>query len=688
MSHVTEPREAEPAPAEAPRPARGLPVGRGARWVDASGALLPAALVVFFTLQAGGFFADSTGVAACVLALALALRVTLGHRPFGSLTRPVEIALAALAAYAAWTLASVLWSHAPGRALIEFNRTLLYGLCLLFASTLAWNAGRLKWALRSLTVAIYGACVIGWASRVLPEIVAPRPGAAEDRLSHPLTYWNAQGLFATLGVLLATHLACSRSEPRWVRALGAAAVPAMASTLFLTFSRGAILALLIGLIAFVVLLRSRALVIGALSVLPPTAMAVLITYDADEFATSAGLSRQAVEQGHDVALGIALCTLGGLWLSFAATRWIDRPLHRIALPAAARRPARIAAALSAVLVLVVAPLALGAPGYVSRQYDRFVKGTETIATDQRDRLLNPGNNGRIDHWRVAMDTWREQPLTGTGAGTYQNAWNQDRRIHLNVRDAHSLYAETLSDLGLVGFALLMAALLSVAAGAVWRGQRRRRSEGVDASADAVLVAIFVAWGIHAGLDWIWEMPAITAWVFALAGIALASTVPRGIPAAPGRPVRVAVGLGCLVLAVIPFQVAASERALHQSVRAFGANPRDCPRAIDRALASLESVGARPEPWEILAYCDIGAGQPRLAVDAALNAVRRDPKNWTYRYTLALVQGVAGDDPRPSARRALALNPRSTLAEQAVKKFREATRADWPDVARTLQLPAS
>ncbi len=47
--------------------------------------------------------------------------------------------------------------------------------------------------------------------------------------------------------------------------------------------------------------------------------------------------------------------------------------------------------------------------------------------------------------------------------------------------------------------------------------------------------------------------AVTIGVFALGGIALAARVPAGIAAAPGRTVRVLIGLGCLALAVLPVQ---------------------------------------------------------------------------------------------------------------------------------------
>ena len=63
-------------------------------------------------------------------------------------------------------------------------------------------------------------------------------------------------------------------------------------------------------------------------------------------------------------------------------------------------------------------------------------------------------------------------------------------------DAHSLYLETLAELGLVGLALLVLAL----APPLVAGFR-----GVEAAATGGYVAFL----IHAGLDWDWELPAVT-----------------------------------------------------------------------------------------------------------------------------------------------------------------------------------
>jgi hypothetical protein len=69
-------------------------------------------------------------------------------------------------------------------------------------------------------------------------------------------------------------------------------------------------------------------------------------------------------------------------------------------------------------------------------------------------------------------------------------------VPVSVRDAHSLYLETLAELGLLGLALLGLALAPPLL-AAFRG------------ASAAAAGGYVAFLVHAGLDWDWELPAVT-----------------------------------------------------------------------------------------------------------------------------------------------------------------------------------
>ena len=77
-----------------------------------------------------------------------------------------------------------------------------------------------------------------------------------------------------------------------------------------------------------------------------------------------------------------------------------------------------------------------------------------------DRLLSTSTSFRSDYWRVAGRMVRDDPVLGAGAGGFERTWLRERPALLFVRDAHDLYLETLAELGAVGLALLLVALLA------------------------------------------------------------------------------------------------------------------------------------------------------------------------------------------------------------------------------------
>ena len=297
--------------------------------------------------------------------------------------------------------------------------------------------------------------------------------------------------------------------------------------------------------------------------------------------------------------------------------------------------------------------------------------------DQRSRLADPANNGRLDQWRIALDGFEEEPLHGEGAGTYRLQWVRERPEPRPVNDAHSLYLEALDELGLVGATLLVVVVLAALGGVA------ARIRGAQRAAYAAAFATSLAWAIHAGIDWDWEMPVVTVWFFAAvgAGLAFAARSPRWRPPRLGR---VLLGLGIAGLAVAPALVAVSQVRLNRSVEAFERG--DCAAAIDAALASTEAMNVRPEPFEVLGYCDARLGDPRLGERAMRAGLRRDPGNWELHYGLAIVRGAGGRDPRPALRAARRLNPRGILVSREALRVPNGSRREWRRWASTARLP--
>jgi hypothetical protein len=251
------------------------------RLLTGLGALLPAGLVAYLSFNSGGYFAGSTSFAALVLALALLVRIIAAEDPFAGFGLAVAIGAAALMLFGAWVLLSSSWSGSSARALIEFNRVLLYVLAVLLFGSLPRSTERVRWMVWALVAAIAAVCLAGFLTRVMPDVFKIAPAAQRERLGYPIGYWNALGLLAALGSVLAAHLTCSSKEPAVVRVLGAAVLPLLATTLLFTFSRGPLAAVVVGVVVYIVLGRPRALLSGLIAVVPATAIAVVAAYDAD-----------------------------------------------------------------------------------------------------------------------------------------------------------------------------------------------------------------------------------------------------------------------------------------------------------------------------------------------------------------------------------------------------------------------
>ena len=560
---------------------------------------LPGLATAWLGFRAGGFFPGQVGLVGLTLALVLVGRITLASKPFEGWSSALALGSGALAGLAVWTLASAVWSDAPARALAEFDRTLLYGLVLVLTGSAAARIGDLSMLLRWAAAAFAAIALAGLLTRLLPDTFTIGAQFLPERVSFPLTYWNAMGIACAVGALLTLHLTSSGREPRGVQVVAAAMLAPIAVTLYLTFSRGAIWVLPIGFVLYAVLAQPRGLVSGLLAGGIPAAIATKIAYGNELLARADyDSSAAAASQGRHVALVVLLCALAAAGLRYAA-RPLDRWLDRIEIS----REVKLVLAGGFVVALLVGAALARAPQRIADARETFTRGQYmTYSSDLRTRLTSAVDNGRIDNWRVAIDGFDAQPFHGTGAGTYRITWDHDRPAPpVKVNDGHSLYLETMSELGIVGLVLLLTALGTMLVGGLVRLLR-----GEERYAHGAFVATGTMLAIHAGIDWDWEMPALFVWLFGAGGVVLAARRPRF--GELGRLPRVISALAVLVLAMTPALFAYSQGPLDRAVTAFG--DRDCKTAIDDALTATERFGTRPEPWMVVGYCDAATASTR------------------------------------------------------------------------------
>src|SRR3954454_9255487 len=309
--------------------------------------LAPAALTLFLCFRAGGFFAGITGLTAAVLAVALAVYVTVAPRPFAGVSAWGLVSAAGLVCFAVWILISVRWSDAAGRAVMEFDRALLYLLVLVLFGLVARRAGGLGLLLRWVGLAVAVVALAALLTRLLPEQLPTGGGVSIERLQFPLSYWNALGIVCVLGLVLNLRLSAAIREPAWARLAGAATIPVLVPTLYFTFSRGAILAAVIGVGLLVLLGPTRGMLSALIAAAPTAIYAGYEAYGADRLAKIAFSSAAAKPQAHHLLVVVVVCVLAALALR-ALCLLLDRRLRAL------RAPAVRAPVVLAVAVVVIA----------------------------------------------------------------------------------------------------------------------------------------------------------------------------------------------------------------------------------------------------------------------------------------------------------------------------------------------
>ena len=149
------------------------------------------------------------------------------------------------------------------------------------------------------------------------------------------------------------------------------------------------------------------------------------------------------------------------------------------------------------------------------------------------------HNIRWTYWRLALDDYRGHPFLGSGAGSFGRYWAMHAHARRGALDAHSLYVEALAELGPVGLALVAVFLAAVLA-AAWK-----RTGGT-----APVVGAFLAYAVHTGIDWDWELPAVTLVGVALAGLLLVRARDESRPAPLSQRSQLALAVAAVALAVV------------------------------------------------------------------------------------------------------------------------------------------
>jgi hypothetical protein len=593
--------------------------------------------VVPLAASDGGYWPTAwswtTLVFSWVAVLALLLRDAVRISP---LERVFVLLVAALSL---WIVASLLWTSSTSRTVLEVERVLAY-LAVIVAVVVVLRRWSYRLFLGGIWAGIVVVCSYALATRLFPERLGVFDPVAGYRLSEPLGYWNALGIFAGLGVLLAFGLA-SRSDSLVVRCLAAASLLVLLPTVYFTFSRASWIALGVGLVsAILVDPRRLQLVTGALAFAAAPALGVALAYRSDALTRLGSTLEEASSDGHRLALALfGLALVNGLVaLGLAVSE------RRLSISTRMRRTYGLILAVVALVAIAAAFARFGSPPtLVRRVHDSILRPAPETPGNLNQRLFNLSSRGRVKGWKVAREDAADHRLLGSGAGTFELYWLHHRPSQMKIRDAHSLYLETLAELGPGGLVILIGALAVPIAGAI----KARRHALVPAALGA-----YVAYLVHAGVDWDWEMTAVTI-IALLCGIAaLISGRSDGDEPLSRRWRLALVGLP-LVLAAVAFIGVNGNGAL--------ANAREEANASHWSASEAEADKARTwmpwssDPWQLAGEAQLARGDLAAARHSFLAAIDKDPND------SELWQGLAYASRGPARREAvvhaLRLNPR-------------------------------
>lgn len=615
----------------------------------------PLAVALLLAYRDGGYFLSSWGIAAVAMLGALATTVLVREGDLGG-----RLGLAAVAAWAllaAWQGVSALWSYEPAASTEAMGLTLLYGATFALVLAAAPGARELR---RILDLALLGAVVVSLTAlgaRLLPGLIS---GDDNGRLSTPLTYWNNLALIFAFGFIIAVGIAADPSRGRLARMTAAAAVPMFPLGILFTQSRGGLLVLIVGSLALLALAPGRIETACMLAIAGCTCVPLMIFASGRDALSPNRVTLEPHEaEGRQVALALVgaavVCALGALAVG---------PVSR--LLAQGRRRVVVGGSLGAVaLVLLVAvliarPPAGGPVDWADRQFQEF-KRYDPRARDNAvtvaDKLAVSAGSGRWQNWSVAADQFTESPIVGTGAGDFRFRWAAERDIDVSVRNAHSLYLETLGDSGLVGIVLLLLPLAAVGA-AVGLSLRRRRIPPPLARDLAIVSAAGAAVALHVAGDWGWQMPAVVlpAIVLGAAALTASRTDLRPSPAAGRAPRWAIAGLSVVAILLLAGPIAASGRL---DVARRHAASGDLTGALSRARSavSLDPQSAEARALEANVLSDLG--RPAQADAAFGQAVARSPRDWSIYadWATALIGRGNVAAARVLITRAVELNPR-------------------------------
>ena len=624
-----------------------------------AGYALPFLLVLYLALEGGGYDAVVRGEVGIAVWWIVLVGAAIGVMPAARLSRAAWGALGLIAAFAIWAGLSIGWSESAERSSAELARLASYAGIFALALAAQGRDG-LRRTLGGVAAAIAVVSLLALASRLHPawfpaDEAAAAIEEARNRLNYPLNYWNGLAALIAIGMPPIIYFAWG-ARHLVARALAAAVVPAMSVAIFFTLSRAGAGAFLAAAVVLVALHPRRLSLIPTVVNVGVGSVLAVAAASQREGLTDAVGSAAAAQQG-DEMFAVMLVICAGVGLVQAAVGLADRYELGPRIPSPSRR-ATLRLTVAGLIAVTALALAAGVPGELSDRWEEFKN--PTVAEDSGSaRFDSASGNGRYQLWDGAFEASSTEPLTGIGAGGYELFYAREGDRPGFVRDAHSLFLETLAELGVVGLLLIGGGLLVIVATAVRRAARARPDLRPLFGA---IAASTVAFTISVAVDWTWELTVVPVAFLLLAAAALGARG-EGVdaeeqPAAPGpRIALIVLAIAAMVVIAIPLATTNAVRASQNAVERS-----QLPVALEdaRTATEIQSYAATPRLQEALVL-EL-SGDLDAAAASARRATQDEPTNWATWMVLSRLEARRGavDESIAAYQEARRLNPRSAL----------------------------
>ncbi|MFH1170981.1 MAG: O-antigen ligase family protein [bacterium] len=351
-----------------------------------------------------------------------------------------------------------------------------------------------------------------------------------------------------------------------------------------------------------------------------------------------------------------------LLVTFSVTAWVAVLFGCITWWFAAKRPLprRRTTGSAIVAVVVLAMVVLGLRWMRLGSFSRAVSLTETLTVASGETSINQRWNFLLSTWHMFLD----RPWIGGGYNTWGVLEPKYQRTAMEKPlYAHSWYAQTIAETGVVGGVVLLGFLASLFA-AVRRALR-------DLPPEEKMFGFSMAFGcaataIHGGIDFSLNFLAVSAPLFFFAGVI----------AAPARSdvaetsfhlswtvrQKIATGIGgCVLLLAMVTSLSlysGKSQAAWAARYLAPSNPAEARDAYEQSLRFNPDPNVRRDLAELIFRTQANSSGTEQASEVALRASKGDPYDARTHNLLGEI-ALAKDDPKTAEqefRHALALDP--------------------------------